>query len=155
MSDWPPMGSAMDLPDGELRHGSTGQLFEVRKGHWVMLPSNDVYEALRLRELATCATPRNEIERVAQIVLSVFHYNDGLETLDWQIARAVLAALDLCPEDGSITALRNRADANGESCGHFLRALESIRDNTTDHAIYQIAVDAIRMSWLKEKDIAP
>src|SRR5207247_1238231 len=33
--DWPPHLSAVDLPDGEFRHGSTGQLFEVKNGQWI------------------------------------------------------------------------------------------------------------------------
>lgn len=32
--DWPPMASAIGLPEGERRHGSTGQLFEVKNGRW-------------------------------------------------------------------------------------------------------------------------
>jgi len=34
MSDWPPQASAVGLPDGTFRHGSTGQLFEVKNGRW-------------------------------------------------------------------------------------------------------------------------
>jgi hypothetical protein len=34
MPDWPPQGSAIGLPDGTQRHGSTGQLFEVKNGRW-------------------------------------------------------------------------------------------------------------------------
>lgn len=32
--DWPPMRSAIGLPDGECAYGSTGQLFEVKNGRW-------------------------------------------------------------------------------------------------------------------------
>jgi hypothetical protein len=32
--DWPPQASAIGLPEGTLRHGSTGQLFEVKNGRW-------------------------------------------------------------------------------------------------------------------------
>lgn len=34
MPDWPPLVSAIGIPDGERRHGSTGQLFESRRGRW-------------------------------------------------------------------------------------------------------------------------
>jgi len=34
MPDWPPQSSAVGLRDGERRHGSTGQLFEVHDGRW-------------------------------------------------------------------------------------------------------------------------
>lgn len=37
--DWPPRRSAVGLPDGERRHGSTGQLFEVKNGRWERLKS--------------------------------------------------------------------------------------------------------------------
>jgi Fe-S cluster biosynthesis and repair protein YggX len=33
--EWPPQGSAIGVPDGERRHGSTGQMFEAREGRWV------------------------------------------------------------------------------------------------------------------------
>ena len=33
--DWPPRISALGLADGYQRHGSTGQLFEVRNQQWV------------------------------------------------------------------------------------------------------------------------
>jgi hypothetical protein len=33
--DWPPQISAVGLPDGERRYGSTGQSFEVKNGQWV------------------------------------------------------------------------------------------------------------------------
>ncbi len=35
MPDWPPRGSAVGLPDGEFKYGSTGQLFEVKNGQWI------------------------------------------------------------------------------------------------------------------------
>jgi len=33
--DWPPQSSASKLPEGTLKYGSTGQLWEVRGGVWV------------------------------------------------------------------------------------------------------------------------
>lgn len=33
--DWEPRGSAVGVPDGERRAGSTGQTFEARDGRWV------------------------------------------------------------------------------------------------------------------------
>lgn len=38
MPDWPPQASAIGLPEGERRYGSTGQLFEVKNGRWERLP---------------------------------------------------------------------------------------------------------------------
>lgn len=38
--DWQPRASAIGLPDGHQRHGSTGQLWEVRSGQWVRVPHN-------------------------------------------------------------------------------------------------------------------
>lgn len=35
--DWPPRASAVDLPDGERRRGSTGQMFEAKGGQWIWL----------------------------------------------------------------------------------------------------------------------
>lgn len=32
--DWPPQGSSIELPEGEFRRGSTGQLFVVKNGRW-------------------------------------------------------------------------------------------------------------------------
>ena len=41
--DWPPSASAVGLPDGERRRGSTGQLFVVKDGVWErVLTSEDV-----------------------------------------------------------------------------------------------------------------
>lgn len=39
--DWPPRGSAVGLPDGTKRHGSTGQLWETRNGRWVRIDGDD------------------------------------------------------------------------------------------------------------------
>lgn len=33
--DWEPRGSAVGVPNGERRNGSTGQVFEARDGRWV------------------------------------------------------------------------------------------------------------------------
>lgn len=35
--DWPPAGSAHDVPNGTKRRGSTGQLFQAIGGQWVRL----------------------------------------------------------------------------------------------------------------------
>ena len=32
--EWPPQASAVGLAEGTMRHGSTGQLFEVKNGRW-------------------------------------------------------------------------------------------------------------------------
>ncbi len=40
MPDWPPQVSAVGLLDGERRHGSTGQLFEVKNGQWIRVRQN-------------------------------------------------------------------------------------------------------------------
>jgi hypothetical protein len=40
MPDWPPRASAIGLPDGERRYGSTGQLFEVNNGQWIRVRQN-------------------------------------------------------------------------------------------------------------------
>ena len=37
LPDWPPRVSAIGLPDGHRRFGSTGQLFEVRNGQWMRI----------------------------------------------------------------------------------------------------------------------
>lgn len=34
MPDWPPQATAVGLPDGVFRRGSTGQQFVVRNGRW-------------------------------------------------------------------------------------------------------------------------
>jgi len=36
--DWPPQASAVGLPDGERRNGSTGQIFKVSNGRWERVP---------------------------------------------------------------------------------------------------------------------
>lgn len=35
--DWPPMRSALGLPDGTRQHGSAGQPWQVRNGVWVRM----------------------------------------------------------------------------------------------------------------------
>jgi len=35
MRDFPPQMSAVGLPDGAWRYGSTGQLFEAKNGQWI------------------------------------------------------------------------------------------------------------------------
>lgn len=48
--DWPPQGSAIGLPDGVQRQGSTGQWFEVKNGEWVRvrhISDPDIKEAIR------------------------------------------------------------------------------------------------------------
>ncbi len=35
--DWPPAASANSYPEGTRKHGSTGQLWQVRSGQWVRL----------------------------------------------------------------------------------------------------------------------
>lgn len=42
MPDWPPAGSAWNLPEGTQRYGSTGQLFEVRNKQWVRVEKGKV-----------------------------------------------------------------------------------------------------------------
>jgi len=113
--------------------------------------NNSTIEALRAHELAHCARPRNELERIAQIVLAVIHHHDEIETIDWQIAAAVLVALDLRPEDGSIAAMRDRADGNADSVRQLMRVMSLIADKTSEPEICQLAIDAIRMSWLTEE----
>src|SRR5580692_8450769 len=39
--DWPPMASAVGLPDGHEQRGSTGQLFHVKNGRWERLFEED------------------------------------------------------------------------------------------------------------------
>lgn len=35
--DWMPRSSARDYPEGTIKHGSTGQRWQVRNGQWVRL----------------------------------------------------------------------------------------------------------------------
>jgi hypothetical protein len=35
--DWPPRASARDYSEGTRKHGSTGQVWEVRNGAWVRI----------------------------------------------------------------------------------------------------------------------
>ena len=40
--DWPPAASAYGLQEGYRRHGSTGQLFEVKNGQWVRVHDEEL-----------------------------------------------------------------------------------------------------------------
>jgi hypothetical protein len=51
--DWPPQASAIHLPDGERRRGSTGQLFEVKNGTWVRMIDRDINAEL-VEKLVDC-----------------------------------------------------------------------------------------------------
>jgi hypothetical protein len=53
--DWPPRSSAFNWPEGTRRHGSTGQLWEVKDGIWVRVDPG-------LGEADTEAKPRAEFE---------------------------------------------------------------------------------------------
>lgn len=35
MPDWPPQVTAIGVPDGTFRHGSTGQKFVAYEGQWI------------------------------------------------------------------------------------------------------------------------
>lgn len=35
--DWPPQASASDLREGTVKHGSTGQRWQVQGGQWVRI----------------------------------------------------------------------------------------------------------------------
>ena len=49
MRDFPPQMSAVGLPDGAWRYGSTGQLFEAKNGQWIRyLPGAPEFTSSRL-----------------------------------------------------------------------------------------------------------
>lgn len=108
----------------------------------------DANMALRAADLAKASFPRDEVQRIAQIVLSVIRHPDQLETIDWQIARALVAEFQLRPEDGSIAALQARADGNAVTCRQLMNALLAIRLITAEAKTLEIADDAIKMKWL-------
>lgn len=60
-----------------------------------MRKASRVNASLRNKDLAEAAAPKDEVQRVAQIVLSVIQHPDGLETIDWEIARAIVADRNL------------------------------------------------------------
>lgn len=70
--DWMPRASAIGLPDGHQRHGSTGQLWEVRNGQWVRIDRSspdDLAEARRLAADLLGQDAAHAVERLARALL--------------------------------------------------------------------------------------
>jgi hypothetical protein len=74
-------------------------------------------------------------------------YADTLRMEAWALRQAAA----LSPEDGSVSALRDRADGNADTCIQAFKALRIIQENATDPAIRQVAADTLRMSWLTDE----
>jgi hypothetical protein len=45
----------------------------------------------RIDFLATCPVPKDKVEVMAQFILSVIKHPDGIETIDFEIARELAA----------------------------------------------------------------
>jgi hypothetical protein len=50
------------------------------------MPTEDI-KRRRSEFLAACPLPKDRVEVMAQLVLSVIKHPEGMETIDWEIAR--------------------------------------------------------------------
>lgn len=52
---------------------------------------SSIRRARRTEFLAECALPKDNVQTMAQIILSVIKYPEGMETIDHEIARELVA----------------------------------------------------------------